>query len=263
VLNKAAHKHKRMASSVDRSRLSRSVAPVLVVLGLVGGAQAGFGHRLRAGGTPASYTLRSGDTLSAVAARYGVSIDQLASANGIANIHRVYAGTRLSIPGATGATGPTGAGAAPAARPGSLSKLPDQLKAHPERLTLVPSFQKWSAAYGVPADLLMALSWMESGWQNTVVSSVSAYGVGQLTPATVDFVNDQLLGGQNLDPHNADQNIRMSSRYLRYLMDQSGGDVRSTLAGYFQGPGSVRRVGVLPVSKWYADTIQALRPLFT
>ena len=243
--------------------MARSLAPLVVVGALVAGGPAGFGGRLRGGRPPASYTLRAGDTLSAVAARFGVSVDQLATTNGISNIHRVYAGTRLSIPGANSAS-PTAA-PTPAAPPAAtaLAKLPVQLRAHPERLTLVPSFQKWGSTYGVPVDLLMALSWMESGWQNSVVSSVSAYGVGQLTPATVDFVNDQLLGGQSLDPHVPDQNVRLSARYLRYLMDQSGGDVRATLAGYFQGPGSVRRIGILPVSKWYSDTILALRPLFT
>src|SRR4051794_39191088 len=119
------------------SKLPRMLGPVVVVLGLVAGAQAGFGPRRPA----ASYTLRSGDTLSAVAARFGVSVDQLASANGVANVHRVYAGKRLTIPGATGSTATNAPAPAPAVPSTALGKLPEQLRAHPDRLSLVPSFQ--------------------------------------------------------------------------------------------------------------------------
>ena len=226
--------------------------------GLSGGLGGGSGARL-----PSSYTVRGGDTLSAIALRFNVSVDKIASANGIANIHRVYAGTRLSIPGASGTKADVGGGAASAGATatGSTGRYPALLQAHPERLSLAPTFDKWAKAYGVPADLLMALAWMESGWQNSVVSSAKAVGVGQLTPPTVDFVSQNLLGTP-LDPRNPSDNIRMSARYIRYLLDQSGGDVRSALAGYFQGLGSVRRGGILPVSRWYADTILALRPLF-
>jgi len=46
----------------------------------------------------ATYTLQPGDTLGGVARRHGVSTAALASANGIANPHRVYAGQVLTIP---------------------------------------------------------------------------------------------------------------------------------------------------------------------
>ena len=251
--------------------LRSAVRPVVVVAGVLAlawssqaGVTAGLGRGRGASG-PQSYTLRSGDTLSGVAARFGVSIDRLASANNIGNIHRVYAGKRLSIPGASDAVTATGgtddADSKAAAVRARNPRFPALLLAHPERLTLDPTFEKWANAYGVPADLMKALAWMESGWQNSVVSSAKAVGVGQLTPATVDFVSNQLLRVP-LDPKVPEDNIRMSARYVRYLMDQTGGDVRSTLAAYFQGLGSVRRGGILAVSKWYADSILALRPLF-
>ena len=67
---------------------------------------------------------------------------------------------------------------APAAAGGG--RLPARLAASPERLALVPSFNRWARAYGIPPDLLKALAWMESGWQNQKVSSVGAVGIGQL-----------------------------------------------------------------------------------
>lgn len=255
--------------------LRSAVRPVVVVTGVLAlawSSQAGLtaglgrGHGVR---EPRSYTLRSGDTLSGIAARFGVSVERIASANGIDNIHRIYAGTRLSIPGESDTTAASGGiksdggkGDVKATTVRARSaRFPALLQARPERLALEPTFDKWASAYGVPADLLKALAWMESGWQNSVVSSAQAVGVGQLTPATVDFVSGQLIGTP-LDPRVPDQNIRMSARYIRYLMDQTGGDVRSTLAAYFQGLGSVRRGGILAVSRWYTDSILALRPLF-
>lgn len=50
----------------------------------------------------ATVTVQPGDTLGTIAARNGVSVASLASANGIANPNLVVAGTRLTIPGATG-----------------------------------------------------------------------------------------------------------------------------------------------------------------
>ena len=253
--------------------LKSFVRPLAVVSGLLALAltgQAGLSSGLGHGSgvrTPASYTLRSGDTLSEIAQRYGVSVERLASANGIGNIHRIYAGTKLSIPGDPGASVVVGAPAGPGAvRVGSaaanaFARYPTLLQAHPERLVLDDVFDKWANTYGVPADLMKALAWMESGWQNGVVSSANAVGVGQLTPATVQFVSGQLIGAP-LDPKAPADNIRMSARYIRYLMDQTGGDVHSALAAYFQGLGSLRRGGILAVSRWYSDSILALRPLF-
>src|SRR3954464_2057304 len=76
------------------------VRPLLVtgaVLALVATGQAGLSGRPSAP-TTTSYTLQWGDTLSKVATKFGVSVDQLAAANGIANIHKVIAGTKLTIP---------------------------------------------------------------------------------------------------------------------------------------------------------------------
>jgi soluble lytic murein transglycosylase-like protein len=128
-------------------------------------------------------------------------------------------------------------------------------------MALVGRFDHWAATYGVPADLLKAMAWMESGWQNRVTSHTGAMGVGQLMPATVDFVCDQLLGVR-LNPWDPDQNIRMSARFLRWLLDQTGGDQSRALAAYYQGLRSVRVRGVFTETIAYVQGIGALRPLF-
>ncbi len=52
----------------------------------------------------------------------------------------------------------------------------------------------WSRVYGVDPALARALAWMESGFQQDVVSNVGAIGVMQLLPETWEFVDVVLLG---------------------------------------------------------------------
>jgi soluble lytic murein transglycosylase-like protein len=121
-------------------------------------------------------------------------------------------------------------------------------------MVLIPSFQRWAAEYGLDPGLLMSLAWLESGWQNGVVSSAGAMGVGQLLPDTVDFLTTQVMRTR-LDPADPDSNIRMSARYLKWLLDNTGGDVPTALAGYYQGLRAVNERGVLPESAVYASTV--------
>lgn len=217
-------------------------------------------------GQAATYTIRRGDTLSGIARRHGATVGALAEANGVADPDHIVAGRTLRLP--DGARKDTAKPAAPAtaAKPGKTarasSRLPARLRAAPERLALMPHFDGAARTYGVPADLLKALAWMESGWQNHKVSSVGARGIGQLMPATVAFTNDILLRGPDLDPGRADHNIRMSARFLRYLLDRTEGDVDRALAAYYQGLRSVAETGPKPHTLVYVTAVRALRARF-
>ena len=218
-----------------RPSLRRAVVAVVAVVGL--GASATASYR---------YTVRPGDTLSAIAERAGTSGADLLATNHLANADRIYAGQALLV-------------GSPAAAP--ASGYPTQLLRHSERFALLPSFRHWAAASRVPVDLLEAMTWMESGWQNGVVSSTGALGVGQLEPSTVRFVSAGLLGVR-LDPHVPDDNIRMTAAYLAWILRQSGGRVDLGLAYYYQGIGSVSRRGMMPETRHYVRVITLLRPAF-
>lgn len=45
-----------------------------------------------------TYTIKSGDTLSGIASKYGTSVNAIASANGIADVNKIYAGQTIVIP---------------------------------------------------------------------------------------------------------------------------------------------------------------------
>jgi soluble lytic murein transglycosylase-like protein len=246
-----------------------------------------------------SYVLRRGDSLFTVARRFKVTVAVLAATNRIANPNRVLAGTRLVIP-SPAVPSPAGMSAAPpttiaslpapdpsitvaptAASPsaavpaGSLSaaamapwlsadqlaRLPQGLHTYPERLALLPSFDRWAAENGIAPDLLKALAWMESGWQQTVVSSSGAIGVGQLLPATAAWVAGFLIRAP-LDPFVADDNVRMSARFLAHLLTLTNGDVNLAVAGYYQGLTSIRRSGMKATTAAYVNVVLALRARF-
>lgn len=195
----------------------------------------------------AAYVVRSGDTLSAIAQRAGVSVSQLAAANGIADPNRIYAGQTLQIPSADGLTLDRAAAAFPRIQ---------------ERRALVPIFAKWAKANGLDLDLLLAVTWMESGWQNGTVSPVGAVGIGQLMPDTSRFVQDLLIGKGPLDPHDPEDNIRMSARYLKWLVNRYDGDQAKAVAAYYQGPGAVESGRMYGETVTYVDSVMALRKLF-
>jgi len=190
------------------------------------------------------YVVRAGDNLETVAKRNGTTVPALAAANNIVNPNLVIIGTKLKIP-------------AP-----SASKLPSRLLAHPERLALVPRFDYWAKRYGVPPDLLKGLAWYESGWQNQVVSKTGAVGVGQLEPFTSDFVSKQLLANPALDPKKVDDNIRMSARFLRFLLDRTGGAPGLALAAYYQGLRMTQQGKFFDDTKTYVAGVTAARAHF-
>jgi soluble lytic murein transglycosylase-like protein len=196
-------------------------------------------------GASAAYTVRPGDTLTAVASRLGVQVADLARANAISDPNRLVAGRSLAVPTVDHGSG-----------------YPARLRNTPERLALVPAFRRWAAANGLPVDLLMATTWLESGWQRSVVSPTGAIGIGQLMPDTVRFVRGELIGVPSLDPRVPEHNIRMSARYLRWLLDGAHGDVALALGGYYQGPRSIRTIGPYSDTVAYVAGVLALRPRF-
>jgi soluble lytic murein transglycosylase-like protein len=79
-------------------------------------------------------------------------------------------------------------------------------------------------------------------------------------PDTVHFVSKRLLG-RELDPWTPEQNIQMSARFLRYLMDETD-DVRDALAAYYQGLGALRARGVDGATEPYVNNVLTARRYF-
>jgi len=157
------------------------------------------------------------------------------------------------------AGGAAGSGATGAAASGG--RVDDLVPS--DREYLRPILIRWAQANGLPADLVMALAWVESSWRRTAVSDAGAIGVMQLMPVTVDYVSKKLLGlRSDLDPRNATSNVRMGARFLRHLLDENHANVRQALIAYNQGQTSLKTNGSYGVAERYADRVLALRPRF-
>jgi len=183
----------------------------------------------------ARHTVGTGESFFSIAQRYHVSPWRLARVNTLSLMATIVPGQRLRLP--SGAhLGSTGVSVTPGAVRGALDR--------------------WSRAYGVDPKLARAVAWMESGFQQDVVSSAGAIGVMQLLPETWEWVDTLLLG--EVTPRTYEGNVRAGVRYLRWQLDQFDGDVRLALAGYYQGARAVRERGLFEDTKQYVSVILKL-----
>lgn len=231
---------------VDPVRLARAngltLASVLVPgqrLALPAGARvaaaAPAGTRSSAIATAVRHVVRPGEGFFTIAARWRVSPWDLARVNGLTLSSVLVPRQTLRLPAGAHAV----AGALPASR--------ESVRA---------AIDRWASAYGVDAKLARALAWMESGFQTDVVSSVGAIGVMQLLPETWEWVDAMLVG--HATPRTYEGNVQAGVRYLRWQLDQFGGDVRLALAGWYQGARAVREIGLYDDTKQFVKVVQLL-----
>jgi hypothetical protein len=185
------------------------------------------------------HTVKPGESFFSIASVYRVSPWQLARRNRLSLMRVIVPGQRLVLP--RGAT---------VRRPAAAVGVPWSREA------VRDSIDYWSRFYGVDPTLARALAWMESGFQQDVVSSVGALGVMQLLPETWEFVDTVLLGFRT--PRDYRGNVRAGVRYLRWQLDEFGGNRRLALAGWYQGARAVREVGLYDDTKLFVRVVLAL-----
>jgi hypothetical protein len=107
------------------------------------------------------------------------------------------------------------------------------------------------ARNGVDPVLLYAIMHRESSFKTGAVSPKGARGLMQLMPGTA-----ARFGVRNIfDPA---QNIEGGARYVRFLLDYFGGDVRLALAGYNAGEGAVDRYRGIPPYRETQDYVRLI-----
>ncbi len=186
------------------------------------------------------YVVKPGDSLTAIARRSHTTLSKLAQINKLDPAHPLLIGTALRLPAAV------------------TTAQPEPTAVSASNATDVrASLDKWAAYYGIDARLARALAWMESGFNNTVVSSVGAQGVMQLLPTTWDYVEQSLIG--HSVQHDADGNVQVGLAYLHHLLGAFNGDEKLALAGWYQGERAVKASGPYQVSTIFVANVLALR----
>ena len=202
-----------------------------------------------------AYLVKPGDTFTALAARAGVRPEQVAGVNGLSLDQPLLAGTTIKLPPASA---PVQQQEAPPAEP---ANVPQSGPAPSSGRVTSGQIHSVAGQYGVPGSLAAAIAWQESGFNNGMVSSANARGVMQVMPGTWDWVQRNLAKRQ-LDPSSAEDNVHAGTLYLGQLLKETGGDVATAAAGYYQGLGSVRKIGMLPETERYVANVMALRSRF-
>lgn len=132
--------------------------------------------------------------------------------------------------------------------------------ADPDLASLEPVFDRWADHFGVPRDLLKALAWVESGWNNDTRSAGGGIGIGRLQPLRAQYLADH-VAAMALDPAVAVDNIALTAAQLRVLLDETP-DVRSAIAAHRQGITDTRLSGVDPMLDGYVEAVLTLRLRF-
>jgi LysM repeat protein len=187
------------------------------------------------------HVVRAGESLSSIARHYGTTVAKLARLNHLDPSHVLLIGTKLRVP----------AGGRP-------RQVKTQSVAY--RTQSVASVRAlldyWAMHYGVSVHLVRALAWMESGYNNHLVSSVGARGIMQLLPTTFRFSETVLIGHKLI--HNANGNVRAGVAYIAHLLHDFHGNRRLALAGWYQGERAVRKRGLYKETRPFVANVLAL-----
>ncbi|MCC5680707.1 lytic transglycosylase domain-containing protein [Klebsiella pneumoniae] len=120
-------------------------------------------------------------------------------------------------------------------------------------------FGSLEGKYGLPAGLLSSVAATESGGDPFAVSPKGAKGPFQFMDGTA-----RDLGLKGMDVYDPHKSADAAARYLRYLLDATGGDLEKTLASYNWGLGNVQKKGMdnLPLeTRNYVPKVMAgMRP---
>lgn len=169
-----------------------------------------------------TYTVVHGDTLLSIARRYGVDLTALARTNGLNVNTPLHIGAVLHVPG----------------RIARVNALLDHV----------------AREVGVDPKVVKAVAWMESGWQQGVVSPTGAIGLMQVEPYTGEWVS-RYLAGRTLNLRVAADNVLAGSLLLRHLLTIHHSDVSAALAAYYQGDASIIRHGLYDDTRQYQRVV--------
>ena len=204
----------------------------------------------------AVYVVRSGDNLTKLGQKLHHSVPWLKAKNHLTS-DVIVIGQKL-VYGVTTTAAPSRAPKSVSSR-AAYHRALLRSRTMPSRAHVRALIRASARRHGVPVDLALALSYQESGFQQRVVSGVDAIGAMQVLPSTARSLGR--MHGRSYDILRVEDNVEAGVTLLADLL-RATGDVQHALAGYYQGLGSVSRIGFLPQTKQYVRNITLLRQHF-
>jgi len=191
------------------------------------------------------YKVSRHETLNSIARRYQTTAWHLANLNHISNVNRIFAGQLLCITNSTSSglpTNNTGSWYITHALDGSSRSQVASLLRHA------------AVTYGLPANLLLAIAWQESGMQQHIIARDGGIGTMQLMPYTAATLNIQTH--EHYDPYKLADNITLGTIYLCFLWQEFHGNLTKVISAYNEGGANVTHHGIF---NWhYVNDVLAL-----
>jgi len=154
----------------------------------------------------------------------------------------------------TGSPSPSPRGDANQAKPSNADTAPEQPPGPPYRRAFIRRVLIEAAQrHQLDPKLVLALSFWESGWDQTRLSASGAVGLMQVLPATAAEAGPGLLG-RPIDLDDPYDNADVGAAILREDLDNFK-DPTMALAAYYQGPTSLRENGMFPDTQQYVQGI--------
>jgi beta-lactamase class A/LysM repeat protein len=218
-------------------------------------------------GAPTEYVVQAGDNLSAIAKSLGVSLRALLEANGLDDPDRLKIGQKLTVPaGATAPAATTAAAAAPkpSASTASAPAMSQQSAPTTGQQAAPAAGDEYGAAldrlaqqYNVDPALVRALAWIDTDGKPQRLDAPGGVGYLTVTDKTFEYIQASLVK-RTLDRANTTDNLEAGVAYVASML-KWGSEETKGLAGFLQGPGSVRTNGIRPAIDEQIKRILTLR----
>ncbi len=193
------------------------------------------------------HVVANGDTLTRIARQYHTAIATLLTANSIHNPNLIFVGQRLCIPHAVAHSRGVQAN-------GTIHWYDYKALDWSNRRQVHDMLSDIAARHHLPARLVLAIAWQESGWTQHVIAWDGGIGVMQLMPYTAMNINMGM--GQQLDPYQLWDNVNLGATYLAWLWQEFHGNLSEVISGYNEGGWAVQHRGIF---NWqYVNNVLAL-----
>jgi len=212
------------------------------------------------------HRVRRGETATGLAVRYHAWTAELRALNHLGRHSRLYTGERIRIPVVVSAWRRDHPHRRPAAHHKHRTHRPHPAprpRAHPwrnadaSRATVRGVVTRTAKRHGLHPNLLLAISWQESGWQQRRVSSAGAIGAMQVMPSTGRWVST--YAGRRLNLYGLHDNVTAGVLVVKILKQLTSGP--RVIGSYYQGLGSIQKHKMYPSTKRYVANVRQLRKL--